>query len=217
MSEYDSEPIRGLPGELPEDEHIIWQGSPEWKPLVLSAWHIRLTIVYFAIVVTFTTASSGIVSGLVVAAMGLATVALFALFQWGVERTTVYTLTNKRVVLRIGVALNACINLPLSMIESADLKMLGNGQGSIVFNMKGLPRIGYVMLWPHARSMRIVTPKPMMRAIPEAASVAQMLFEATSAVQQIAAQDASPKQAPGKTADAEAKMAQDIPLEGLPA
>jgi hypothetical protein len=40
MSEYDHEPTRGLPAELPEDEHIIWQsapiGSPSPKALCIS-------------------------------------------------------------------------------------------------------------------------------------------------------------------------------------
>ena len=29
ITEYDDEPIRGLPGELPQGETLLWQGSPE--------------------------------------------------------------------------------------------------------------------------------------------------------------------------------------------
>ena len=33
MSEYENEPIRGLPGLLPKGEYIVWQGSPDWRGL----------------------------------------------------------------------------------------------------------------------------------------------------------------------------------------
>jgi hypothetical protein len=89
-------------------------------------------------------------------------------------------------VLRIGVALNACINVPLREIESANLKMLEGGHGTIVLTLKGAPRLGYLMLWPHARSLRIIRPQPMLRAIPDAANVAAMLLKATQAVQPVA-------------------------------
>jgi hypothetical protein len=51
MSEYDHEPTRGLPAELPEDEHIIWQSAPDWKSLAKGALHIRLTVFYFVAIV----------------------------------------------------------------------------------------------------------------------------------------------------------------------
>ena len=35
MSEYDHEPVRGLPGVLPSGEALLWQGAPEWRSLVL--------------------------------------------------------------------------------------------------------------------------------------------------------------------------------------
>lgn len=211
MSEYDAEPIRGLPGELPEDEHIIWQGGPDWKPLALSAVHLKLVAIYFIAISIVTALQGSLSAGLIVLAMGVACAALFVLFLWGVERTTVYTLTNKRIVLRIGVALNACINLPLNRIESANLKMINSSHGSIALEMKGMPRIGYFMLWPHARSMRIVRPQPMLRAIPEAANIAQLLFEATSKIQDIAPEN------PQAGERASGEQTRNIPIKGLPA
>ena len=178
MSEYDHEPIRGLPADLPEGEHIIWQGAPVWKNMAMSALHIRLAFVYFLMIVTTALFRGDWSTAMAVSAFGAVTIGMFVLFAWGVARTTVYTLTNKRVVLRIGVALNKCINLPLSELESANLKQLPDGSGNIVLTLKGLPRLGYLMLWPHARSLRIVRPQPMMRAIPEAQRVSALLFKA---------------------------------------
>ena len=186
MSEYDHEPIRGLPGELPEDEHILWQSAPNWVSHAKAALHIRLAALYFGIIVVWAVTRGDSNTAIGVTVLGLIAVGLFTLFAWGVGRTTVYTLTNKRVILRIGVALNKCINIPLSEIESANLKMLDNGHGNIVLQLKGMPRLGYIMLWPHARSLRFVRPQPMLRAIPDAQAVSAILFKATQKVQSVA-------------------------------
>lgn len=205
MSEYDHEPMRGLPGVLPADEHIHWQSGPDWKNMALTALHIRLAVAYFAAIAIFLASNGDTGSALAVSMLGICVTGLFTLFAWGVGRTTVYTLTNKRLVLRIGVALNKCINLPLSEIQSANLKMLASGHGNIVLDLKGAPRLGYIMLWPHARSLRFVRPQPVLRAIPDAQSVATMLFKATQQTQAIA---------PLQTAN---KGSRDIPLMGVPA
>jgi Bacterial PH domain len=205
MSEYGHEPVRGLPGILPADEHIIWQSSPDWKNLALSALHVRLPAAYLAALSIWAVARGELQSGAAFLALGIVVTALFAFFAWGVERTSVYTLTNKRLVLRIGVALNKCVNLPLGEIESANLKMLASGHGNIVLTLKGAPRLGYLMLWPHARSLRIIRPQPMLRAIPDARNVAAMLFKATQAVQAVAPSEPKPTQV------------RDVPLMGVPA
>jgi hypothetical protein len=197
MSEYDHEPVRGLPAALPPDEYIIWQGAPVWSVLLGSALHVKLVAAYFAAIVLWAIGAGDMATASGVTLLGLSVLALLAAFAWGVTRTTVYTLTNKRVVLRIGVALNKCINLPLSEIEAANLKLIGGGHGHIVFALKGMPRLGYIMLWPHVRSLRFVRPQPMLRAVPDAETVAQLLLDAVKQVQPVApAEPASRKAAP---------------------
>jgi cytochrome b561 len=205
MSEYAHEPVRGLPGELPDGEHIIWQSAPDWKQLARAALHIRLSALYFVAIAIWAVARGDMNTAIAVTVLGAVVIGLFTLFAWGVSRTCVYTLTNKRIVLRIGVALNKCVNLPLSEIESANLKMLADGHGNIVLTLKGVPRLGYIMLWPHARSLRFVRPQPMLRAIADAQNVAAMLFKATQQVQAVAPMEVEPQRA------------QDIPLMGVPA
>ena len=51
MTEYENEPIPGLPGRLPPGERILWQGSPEWRALARTAFHTRLVAGYFAALV----------------------------------------------------------------------------------------------------------------------------------------------------------------------
>lgn len=205
MSEYDNEPVRGLPAVLPDDEHIIWQAAPDWVQLVKAALHIRLSALYFGLIVIWAVSRGDMNTAVAVSVLGTVVLAMFTLFAWGVGRTTVYTLTNRRLVLRVGVALNKCINLPLSQIDSANLKMLADGHGNIVLDLKGAPRLGYLMLWPHARSLRFVRPQPMLRAIPDARNVAAMLFKATQQVQAVAPVEAT------------TERSRDIPLMGVPA
>jgi hypothetical protein len=175
MSEYDHEPIRGLPGDLPPGETILWQGAPDWRVLARSALHTRLIAAYFAVCLTLALANGSMLGVGFTVIGGALVVALLTGFAWAVARTTVYTLTNRRMVLRIGVALNTCINLPLSMIGAADLRARGNGFGDIALAPTAAHRLGYALLWPHARPFHLRKPQPMLRALPDAATVAQIL------------------------------------------
>jgi len=187
--EYDSEPIRGLPGELPEGERILWQGSPDWRVFVRSALFGRWIAGYFALLALWSAASGGIGGALASVAAGLATFGLLAGFARMVEKTTVYTITNRRVVLRIGVALNKCINLPLKRIGSVDLRPLGGDNGDIALLPAARHGLGYLMLWPHVRPLRFSEPQPMMRALPDASRAATILADACADIVRMEAAD----------------------------
>lgn len=182
MIEYDHEPIRGLPGDLPSGERILWQGAPDWRAFARSALHTRWIGFYFALIGAIALIGGSIGGALAALASALVVFGLCALFAMLVARTTVYTITNRRVVLRIGVALTKCINLPLAQIGSADLRKLGAGFGDIALVPKASHRLGYALLWPHARPLRFSRPQPMLRALPDAHAVAELLARACAAV-----------------------------------
>ena len=185
MIEYEHEPIRGLPGDLPPGEEILWQGAPDWRVLCRTALHPGWVAGYFALFAALALASGslfGLVASLVSAGLVIGLSAVFAVL---VARTTVYTITNRRVVLRIGVALNTCINLPLALIGSAELRAHAGGFGDLVLVPCGPHRIGYAMLWPHARPLRFSRAQPMMRALPEAQKVADILTRACDALVEV--------------------------------
>ena len=58
MTEYEVEPIPGLPGLLPPGEQILWQGSPDGRALARSAFHVRIVAGYFAILSAWALASA---------------------------------------------------------------------------------------------------------------------------------------------------------------
>lgn len=185
MMEHEIEPIRGLPGHLPAGEAIVWQGAPEWRSLARRAFGTRLVAAYFGILALWALASvsNGRWLG-VEMTLGLGAVALGLLHAvaWASARSTVYTLTNRRVVLRIGIAVPKCINLPLAMVEAVDLACHPDGTGDIALRLAGSAKLGIAALWPHARPWMILRPQPMLRGIADAATVAALVSRACLAV-----------------------------------
>ncbi|MCX7284903.1 MAG: photosynthetic complex putative assembly protein PuhB [Novosphingobium sp.] len=182
MTEYDHEPIRGLPGALPAGEHIIWQGAPEWRTFARNALHTRWVSAYFAALAVLGLASGKLIGAAAAVIGGAITLGLLALFAVLVARTTVYTITNRRVVMRVGIALNKCINLPLSLIGAANLRQLEGGHGEIALVLTGSHRLGLATIWPHARPWHLSKPQPMLRALADAQAVATTLAKACAAV-----------------------------------
>lgn len=188
--EHEFEPQYGLPERLPGDERILWQGSPDAGTLARRAFHLRKLALYFAGLLVWQASTLatggqdalGIALGLVwplaLAAMALGSVALLA---WLTARTAVYTLTDKRVVMRIGIVLTMTFNLPLRTIESAALRRTSEGHGDLVLCLRGPDRIAYLQLWPHARPWHLTRPQPMLRAVPDAQAVARTLSQAWAA------------------------------------
>ena len=182
--EHDAEPIRGLPGPLPAGETIVWQGAPDWRVLARTALKAHWVAGYFGALAVWTIGShaaegmpalQAIASGGLTLLAGAAAVGLILLYAWGVGRTTVYTLTNRRFVLRHGIALSKCFNVPYGVVASAGLKVDAKGFGDIPMGLNGDAKIAFPHLWPHARPWAVVKPQPMMLALPNAASVAERL------------------------------------------
>ena len=184
--DFDQEPIRGLPQMLPPGERILWQGAPAVRALARDALKIRWVAGYFLALFLWkgvaglaqadAAASFGAAAFFLV--LGAAACALFWAVAWCQAKATVYTLTDARVVMRIGAALTLTLQVPFSRIAAADLDLRGDGTGSIALRTSEGPKIGYSMLWPHARPWRFAPAQPSLRCVPDAARVARMLAEA---------------------------------------
>jgi hypothetical protein len=190
MSEHDFEPVRGLPGNLPKGERMLWQGAPDWWPLAQRTFHVRSVAVYFAFLMAWrglaafldgATALSAIQAALYVAPAAIAALLLLCGLALLTARTTVYTVTTKRVVLRFGVALPKAINIPFTIIESAALKGFSDKSGDLALTLTAPNKINYFLLWPHARPWKLANPEPAMRAIADASAVAALLADALKA------------------------------------
>jgi hypothetical protein len=187
MSEHDFEPIRGLPGSLPEGETILWQGAPSWSLLAQQAFHVRIVAAYFASMLIWRASGAivagqapapALVSAISVTPIALVALAILGLLAWLNSRTTVYTITNRRIVMRFGAALPKAINIPFSIIDGAAMKPLGHGAGDLALALKAPNKIAFLNLWPHARPWRLASPQPTLRAVPNASAVASILAAA---------------------------------------
>lgn len=186
MNEHEFEPVRGLPELLPAGETTIWRGEPVWRSLARRVFHTRKIGFYFALLIVLSTSSklySGVPAADLTASLSwqlaLAAIALgiFYFLAWLYARTTVYTITSERLVLRFGVALTMVVTIPWSKIVQADLLSHDDGTGDIVFTLDPQRRMSYILLWPLVRPWRFSPVSPAIRCIPDADSVAARLAE----------------------------------------
>ena len=100
---------------------------------------------------------------------------ILAAIAYASARTSHYTLTSKRVLLKVGIALPVIINLPLRQIDGVSFAATGNGCGTVCFKTGGEVRLAYMLLWPHAMPWQFLRPKPALREIPHVEEVASRL------------------------------------------
>lgn len=192
MSGHDDfafEAMPGLPERPPLGEDILWQGKPAAYALARDAYGLHWIAGYFAVIILWR-AATGYADGgpAMAAAMGLPYVMLGLLglavvygLAWIQARTTIYTLTSARVVLRIGAALPVTFNLPFKQVGAANLDLRRDGTGTIALQTLGSTRISYLIAWPHVRPWRMSKTEPALRSIPDAGRVAGLLAEAAEA------------------------------------
>ena len=114
IREHDEEGVPGLPDRLPDGEKVLWQGSPRWQSLARRAFHVRAIALYFAAIAAWSawaSAAEGAGAGSIaqevlwLALVGSLPIALLVGIAMLSARTTLYTVTDRRLVLRIGIAL----------------------------------------------------------------------------------------------------------------
>ena len=188
--DFSFEQIRGLPSALPEGERLLWQGVPRWRSLAVRAYHVRKIAVYFAVLALARIAfgfgadhtwRSILVSCALLMSLGGIAIGVLSLLAYFNGRSTVYSITNRRVLLRHGIAVPVTMNIPFTLIESADLAMFPDATGEISLRLTRRQRVGYLITWPHLRPGHITHPRPGFRALADAALAAEILGAALSA------------------------------------
>lgn len=187
-NDFAIEPVRGLPERPPEGETILWQGRPSTWALTKSALAFWWVMGYFAFLALWRLVAAidimpvGQAVGIAVPFLILAAIvgALLYFTAWVQARATVYTVTNKRVAMRVGAALTITLNLPYTQIGSADLELRKDGSGTIAFTTTGDVQVAYLVLWPHVRPWRFPA-RPALRCIPNAERVARLVADAAEA------------------------------------
>jgi hypothetical protein len=182
--EHEFEAEHGLPEPLPANETMLWQGAPDWHVLARQVFHVRKLMVYFALMLAWrgtslmydgATALQAAGAVAILLPLVLLALGLMYLMAWLTSRTTAYSITDRRVVMRVGIVLSITFNLPFKRIESAALRQNSDASGDLVLHLAGEDRIAYLHLWPHVRPWRINKTEPMLRALPRVNEVARIL------------------------------------------
>lgn len=184
--DFEIEPVEGLPAEPPKGENILWQGRPDWWRLSIEALNLKWVAGYFVVltlwrligqidVVPLGQAIGGAVPFVF---LGAVTCGLLMLIAYVQARATMYTVTDARVVMRIGAALTLTLNLPYKQVGNAMLDLRKNGTGTIALQTMGDTKLSYLVCWPHVRPWHIKHTQPALRCIPEAEKVAHLLADA---------------------------------------
>lgn len=183
--EHEFEAQLGLPEKLPQGETILWQGTPDWVSLAIEAFHLRALLIYFTLMLLFQINYlteqpgplnlSAIALSLFMVVMLLSSITLWA---WMTAKASMYTLTNKRVVMRVGLVLSVTFNLPLKKILAANELHRKNNTSDISLSISEKDRIAWIHLWPHARPWRLNQPEPTLRCIKEGQLFAETLKSA---------------------------------------
>ena len=138
--EHEIEPLPGLPGVPPAGEVILWQGRPSSALVARHLLKVRWIVGYFLILASWAVLAGlndaqpvgGIVfSVAVLTALAGVLIGMIELFAWAVEKTTLYTITTERVVIRFGVAISMTLNLPYRQVDGVALAGLGEKAGMI--------------------------------------------------------------------------------------
>ncbi len=174
----------GLPDHLPEGERLLWQGRPDWKRLAINAFHVRKVAIYFAVLILVQGAwklshgaalTEALQSVPKLIGLAISACAILLVIAYASARSTRYTLTSKRVLMKVGIALPVIINLPLRQIDGVSFATTGNDCGTVCFKTGGNVRLAYLLLWPHAMPWQLTKPKPAFRDIPNVEEVASRL------------------------------------------
>lgn len=187
--DIQAEPIRGLPEVPPEGENILWQGAPDPWMLARHALNLGWVAGYFLLLAAWRGVAIGIEQGWALGLkatvpyllMGVVACAILAGLALVFARTTVYTLTNRRVAMRIGAALTVTLNIPFTCVIAADVALDRNGNGSIALELTEGTKLSYIVCWPHVRPWWISNTQPALRCIPDAERVAGLLADAAQA------------------------------------
>lgn len=187
---------------LPPGETIRWEGGPDWRSLARHAFHARKIAGYFGVLLGWRAAASFaeadplnffLAGAVPLALLGSLGVASAIVLAWLTSRSSRYAITDRRVVMRIGIVVSSVINVPFRQIRAASAKRYRDGTGDLALDVGGETRIPYFHLWPHARPWRLRRPEPAFRSLP---APDQVSLEFQRAIASIGDADPTPAPAP---------------------
>ena len=140
---------------------MLWQAQPSYSTYSRHVFHFHKLAIYFGVVLGWQIAyqlTQGV--DLLTVLQHHTFTALLAVFVLGAalvfahlySSTTVYTITNKRIVIRFGIAITMTVNLPFKCIKAASVKSYRDRSGHIPLELTAsADRVSYFVMWPCVR------------------------------------------------------------------
>lgn len=186
----NAEYIKGVPHPLPPGEHVLWEAAPDPRALATHVFHRRFVALYFAAMLLWwgIATAEPVLSQAFAVGFGLRlmlTVIVLAIAEVlarASARTSWYAITNRRIVMRLGVVFPLSINIPFSIIDGARIGTFRDGTGQLVLTLGKAHRLAYIALWPHCRVFRFTHPEPVLRALVDPKAVSALLVNAIDAL-----------------------------------
>jgi hypothetical protein len=180
---HEFEPTFGFPESLPASEKVLWQGSPCAWLIARRIFFLPHLFFYFLIVSCLAlgvnsevlTLKDILIKFLSYMSLGMVAIFLLIAISYLISSTTVYSVTDKRVVFRIGIVLNLSLNIPFGKIETAACKVYPDKSGDISLNLVPDNKIAYLHLWPHCRPWFFSSPRPRLSCLKDVEVVASSL------------------------------------------
>ncbi len=202
VRQHEIEPVPGLPERLPKGERVLWQGRPSRRQIMTDVLKARWVAFYFGALIVWAlaagwsdgrTAAEIMFSAGVLCILAAVLLGLMELYAWAVTRTTLYTVTNRRLVMRVGVGSSITLNLPFTKIASAAMIERKDGSGDIVFEAAEGVRLSWFHLWPHVRPRHFANPQAALRCISGVSAVAALIVDELRAAHAQAAGEPEPE------------------------
>jgi len=187
--EHEMEPVPGLPETLPKGEQMLWQGRPAAKLVARHVLKNRWVAGYFLLLAVWAVVGglydgrppAGIVfSVAILTGLAAVLIGMMELFAWAVHKTTMYTITSQRVVIRFGVAFSMTLNLPFKQLAAISMAELPGGAGHVALQVLPGHQISWLLQWPHVRGWKIAQVEPSLICLPDGKKVADILALAVS-------------------------------------
>jgi hypothetical protein len=172
---------------LPGNERVLWTGRPAWRPLARHLFKIRTLGAYFAVLAVWAFAvillngvppRDALLATLIpFVPLTLLALALVLAAARLVASTTRYFVTERRVILLIGVAITKTVNIPLAKIANVAIRERPDGTADIALTLEAGARVGFLTLFPHVRAGSLFAPRPqpMLRGCPDGREAAEVL------------------------------------------
>jgi len=186
----NAEYIKGVPHPLPAGEHVLWEAAPDARALATHVFHRRFVALYFAAMLLWwgietvePVSSQAFAVGLGIRlVLTVIVLAIAEVLARASARTSWYAITNRRIVMRLGIVFPMSINIPFSIIDGARVGTFRDGTGQLVLTLGKAHRLAYIALWPHCQVFRFTHPEPVLRALLDPKAVSALLVNAIAAV-----------------------------------